>query len=99
MAVPPSIAKLSLEELQKLTVECLKKLKVRFAGCSRCVWLCLARTAFCARFISTLHHTLTLDIHRFVTRRSRSSVRHARRPSSTQPAPATAALQRSWRLL
>lgn len=33
MAVPPSIAKLSLEELQKLTVECLKKLKVQSAGC------------------------------------------------------------------
>lgn len=28
MSVPPSIAKLSLEELQKLTIECLKKLKV-----------------------------------------------------------------------
>lgn len=28
-AVPASIAKLPLSELQKLTVECLKKLKVR----------------------------------------------------------------------
>jgi hypothetical protein len=28
MAIPASIAKLPLPELQKLTVECLKKLKV-----------------------------------------------------------------------
>lgn len=39
--IPPSVAKLPLEDLQKLTVECLKKLKVgaaaggrRSAGCS-----------------------------------------------------------------
>ena len=30
--IPPSVAKLPLEDLQKLTVECLKKLKVGGAG-------------------------------------------------------------------
>lgn len=30
--IPPSVAKLPLEDLQKLTVECLKKLKVGAGG-------------------------------------------------------------------
>jgi hypothetical protein len=33
--IPPSVAKLSLEELQKLSVELLKKLKVRWIAVGR----------------------------------------------------------------